>query len=287
MTPEDYQQVYTLKTVQFTTFAFYVSEVLAALIALGPRRFFKLSAWNSFDCFVIVTASSTIALECCYDDRTHALVLGIMFLRCAKILRIMKAIPGFSSLITAIVAVVPSIWRYAAVLGLLVYSVAGLGVLLFKDRTVSSIPPQSTTSAYYLLGLTQLNFDNLGSAIFTVSAQSGPWWPAVMEAVIKGWGSRGPRVYFYSLWFGGLVLGNFTFAFMLDAYAVQRKLGSSRRAMQRIAEEEAGGHGHGHGGGGGAWARGKKGHATHAVVGRGAGGAQEWDAANKDSAGAA
>jgi len=242
MTDEDYKQIYTLKTVQFVTFAFYVAEVFGALVALGPRRFFKLTPWNTFDVLVVLSASATIALECCYDQRTHALVLGIMFLRCAKILRVMKAVPGFSALVTSILSVVPAIWRFMAVLGLLLYAAAALGVLLFRGNLEIDYP------AYQQLGLQELNFDNLGSALFTMTAMAGPWWVPVMEAIVVRVNSYTPRGYFYFLWFASLVLGNFTFAFIMDAFSVQRRLHAAKKAMTAAAEEHGHGHGHGQGG---------------------------------------
>ena len=75
---------------------------------------------------------------------------------------------------------------------------------------------------------------------------AGPWWIPVMEAIQVKTNSYYPRGYFYFLWFMCLVLGNFTFSFILDSFSVQRRLHAAKRAM--MADSEHGhGHGHGHG----------------------------------------
>ncbi|MFO7194245.1 ion transporter [Thermocrispum sp.] len=134
--------------------AIFVAELVAKLVAFGPRFF--SDGWNVFDLVVVVIAlvpaSGPFAV--------------LRALRVLRVLRLISAVPAMRKVVSGLLSAIPGMASIVALLGLVLFVSAVMATNLFRD-----VAPQY--------------FGDLGTSLFALfQIMTGESWPDIADAVM-------------------------------------------------------------------------------------------------------
>ena len=134
--------------------AIFVAELVAKLVAFGPRFF--SDGWNVFDLVVVVIAlvpaSGPFAV--------------LRALRVLRVLRLISAMPAMRKVVSGLLSAIPGMASIVALLGLVLFVSAVMATNLFRD-----VAPQY--------------FGDLGTSLFALfQIMTGESWPDIADAVM-------------------------------------------------------------------------------------------------------
>ncbi|KAH9397655.1 hypothetical protein TYRP_003978, partial [Tyrophagus putrescentiae] len=212
-----------LYVAEFVFLGLFVCEMFIKMYALGGKIYFA-SAFNRFDCFVIVGS----IFEVIYSEIKGG-SFGISVMRALRLLRIFKVTKYWASLRNLVISLLSSMRSIISLLFLLflfilIFALLGMqlfgGAFNFEDET----PPA--------------NFNTFAIALLTVfQILTGEDWNEVMYKAIESQGGIHKGGMIYSVYFIILVLfGNYTLLNVFLAIAVDN-LASAQELT--AAEEEA------------------------------------------------
>lgn len=177
MTVEHYQQpediTVVLETLNIIFTAIFVAE--AVIKILGLRQYYFTYPWNIFDCCVLITSVVGIVFE----EALQKLVISptllrvIRLVRIGRILRLIKAAKGIRKLLFALVISLPALFNIGALLFLVMFVYAIIGMSLFGHVKLSG----SLTE--------RVNFQTFANSmvlLFRLTTSAG--WNDVLEALI-------------------------------------------------------------------------------------------------------
>lgn len=155
----------------FFTFIF-LAECIFKMAALSPARYFNgpSKGWNRFDFFlVVVTTSEFVFSQIASDSDDIPGIDTLRVFRIARIFRLFAKFKGLTNLFLAIVQALPTIMNVGAVLFLLFFIYAVLGMNLFGRVKRGEFVDDRT------------NFETFGVALLTVFRMTtGESWNGIM-----------------------------------------------------------------------------------------------------------
>jgi hypothetical protein len=216
----------------------FTCEVASKIIALGFKKFWRVSWFNRIDCATVLLSLSVIMADRVihtWQDTTYLKQVGTAALlaRLVRILRILDNNAAFRRLTNTIVHVIPALWRFFGILFVVVYMFAIVGMEIFGKRLnlkqLEAMNPENVNtfknSSYYRLNYMENNFDNFPHAMVTLFEQLVVNnWPIVMEGAMAatGWGAA---LYFIAFYLICVVcIMNVLVAFLIDAYQAKEVL---------------------------------------------------------------
>lgn len=238
-TPNERAMINQLQIVQYVTLGIFAMEILVKLGAWGPRNFWKESALHRMD-IVLVIASLIGALLEAGGIVTKAQASAIMVFRLLRLIRILRALPGFGLTIGALGDILPILGRYVIIIIAVFYSFAIIGMTAFGG-ILSSNNVAVANTAYGNVDYYALNFDTLPGALlclFYLLVLND--WPILMEATVAATGTKTSRGYFVSFWIVCVVLClNVVIAFVIEAYSTEKEKRTLIQQMEDIAAAKA------------------------------------------------
>jgi hypothetical protein len=148
----------------------FFAETVLKMLALWPARYFK-AGWNCFDFLVVCVTSIELIVDTVSPGRLEEIpgLTSLRVFRIAKVFRLLAKFQGLTNLFLAVVQALPTIMNVGAILFLLFFIYAILGMNIF---------------GYVKRGefLTErANFESFGVALLTVFRMStGESWNGIM-----------------------------------------------------------------------------------------------------------
>jgi len=261
--------VSTLWIIYYVTFALFGLEIILLLLFTGPLTWIRQSYWNAADIVIFVVALMGTILNTYLnsgpcDARTinnnnyEELVAFALFCRLAKVLRVLRLLPGLERSMNAASRMIKPMARYLLIILCVIWSFSIVGNVYFGGR-LGDNPRLINRTAYSLLGFSPLNFDTpLQGMVVMLQQLNVMEWPVVMEAAVAALDSGWPRSFFMTFWFVGVFVSlNIAIAFVVTGFSAERGRQERRYTLENAVlkelvaklEEHGGGQGGGHGGG--------------------------------------
>jgi hypothetical protein len=239
--------VKTLDSISEAMAYVFAVEVTSKIIALGFKKFWRVSWFNRIDFVTMQLSLSIIVFDKFYhllprsetatgEGSPRQLGTAALLARLVRIFRIMDNNAAFRRLTNTIVHVIPALWRFFGILCVVVYMYAIVGMEIFGKRLsverLKVLYPNDPgrvelfkNSSFYRLNYMENNFDDFPHAIVTLFEQLVVNnWPIVMEGAIAatGWLAS---LYFISFYLISVVcIMNVLVAFLIDAYQAKEVL---------------------------------------------------------------
>lgn len=224
-------------TVRVLLYVFMV-ELVCKIIGLGISGFLS-DGFNVLDLLVIpVAAVADMTRGYNSDDPADGTTASgffekLAFLRMLRLLRALRALKGFGIVLKTLSAIVPTFLRYLAVMTLVYYSFAIIGMELFAGTIQFSARPSAPffydmdsrleKTAYYENNYWNNNFNSLTNALvvlFELMIVNN--WAITMMAYAYAT-SYWSMLYFYAWFFiMVIVVSNIVTAFLIDDFTVMR-----------------------------------------------------------------
>lgn len=170
---------------------FFVFEIMLRMIAEpNPIRFFKLFSfkkkserreivveergfWNWFD--FIITAFSVFSLVVHVFEHPEFLVVGRLF-RVLRILRLLEVSSELKEVERKIVSIIPTIFSFALLLGVLIYIYSIVGIYLFSHHRYENADFSSLGGAFLTL-FTMMTLEGWVEMMYQASSNfEGNWY---------------------------------------------------------------------------------------------------------------
>jgi len=146
--------------------AIFMLEAVLKLVGHGYRLYFK-SGWNRFD-FVIVVAAVFDLAELNFISASFVRLVRLF--RVTRMFRLVKALKGIKALFETLIVSLPAFWNVGALLALLFFIYAYIGVMLF-----SGVVPGENLNEH-------ANFESFGMALLTLfRVATNDEWVGVMQ----------------------------------------------------------------------------------------------------------
>ena len=119
----------------------FIIEAILKILALGLRTYFH-SSWNKFDFFVVLTSLVDIILNFIGKEFLYILRIGpqlariFRVLRVSRLVKLIKRFQGIHKIIGSLIFALPSLINVGALLFLLFFIYAVLGVFIFSEVKV-------------------------------------------------------------------------------------------------------------------------------------------------------
>eukprot|EP01047_Picozoa_sp_COSAG01_P033914 COSAG01_NODE_2519_length_7522_cov_6.051192_1_plen_1559_part_10 len=232
------QSKQTMRYVDFVFVVAYCFEVIAKVGGLGYRAYFR-GYWNQFD-FIIV-AFSIMDLTPIHDHVDTSIFQTMRLLRMLKLVRRMQ---GLRALVQTLFVSLPAIFNLAALLLIVFFVYAVMGVQLFSTAQHGSYLNEDA------------NFENFFKAMFLLlRVTTGEAWNGIMHDLeLGGDGTMGQpstskkyaaRAYFISFYtvtafvfmklFIAVILDNFAHCFSREGHSIEpRVLAEYRRVWYKF-----------------------------------------------------
>jgi voltage-gated sodium channel len=180
----EHQNVFDLLDVLFTVF--FTCEIIVRLIAeRNPINFFKLFSfknrrvivdedgfWNWFDFTIVVV--SIVSLFGHLFEHPEFLVVSRLF-RVLRVLRLLEVSAELKAVERKIVSIVPTIFSFALLLGILLYIYSIIGIYLFSHHQYQNA--DFTTLGHAFITLFQLmTLDGWSDMMYSASASYNDSW---------------------------------------------------------------------------------------------------------------
>ncbi|EGR28449.1 hypothetical protein IMG5_174880, partial [Ichthyophthirius multifiliis] len=172
----EYNQALEQINLVFTSI--FMIELVFKLIALGFKGYW-ISSWNRFDLFIVLSSILDLILNSMGNSMSFlrvgpqlARIMRVM--RVSRLLKLVKTMQGLQKLIETLVFSLPSLINVGALLGLVFFIYAVLGVFIFQQVTVGIIINRYN------------NFSNFSYAMITLfRARTGEDWYKIMLDLSK------------------------------------------------------------------------------------------------------
>lgn len=163
---------YVIILVNFGFGVIFNLEMIAKLIALRWLYFEK--KWNRFDFVLIIASDISFILEIIIATRLRRVMALVRLFRIARLIRLIRFLKGLNGLFTALFLSLPKLANVGAILFLLLFLYALIGVSLFgKMRTFDPVNDQA-------------NFRDFWRAFITlIRCMTGEGWNNIMHAYGK------------------------------------------------------------------------------------------------------
>ncbi len=214
-------------------------EIILKLYAFGFMAFFR-KAWTVFDTVVVGSALITSFIE--WGSSTSALDF-LMVLRVVRIFKVFHAFPRFKNVLNTLLHILPSMATYGAVLFIIMYAFAVIGMELFNGRIFRDKPNCGNVllenSAFVDNGYCPNNFNDLKSAFLVLfEALVVNQWHVLAEGHAKVT-TEWAKLYFVAFHVVCviLILNIFT-AFVLEVFILEYTL-SKTKIKSTLAEKIA------------------------------------------------
>jgi voltage-gated sodium channel len=180
----EHQGVFDVLDILFTTF--FTVEIIIRLVAeKNPIQFFKLfsfknnkividedGVWNWFDFTIVVV--SIISLFGHLFEHPEFLVVSRLF-RVLRVLRLLEVSTELKAVERKIVSIVPTIFSFALLLGILLYIYSIIGIYLFSHHRYENA--DFTTLGHAFITLFQLmTLDGWSDMMYSASANYNDSW---------------------------------------------------------------------------------------------------------------
>ncbi|NOS91856.1 MAG: ion transporter [Cyclobacteriaceae bacterium] len=180
----EHQSIFDVLDILFTTF--FTFEIVIRLIAeKNPIRFFKLfsfknkkivideeGVWNWFDFTIVVV--SIVSLFGHLYEHPEFLVVSRLF-RVLRVLRLLEVSTELKAVERKIVSIVPTIFSFALLLGILLYIYSIIGIYLFSHHQYQNA--DFTTLGHAFITLFQLmTLDGWSDMMYSASASYNDSW---------------------------------------------------------------------------------------------------------------
>ncbi|MCE2895330.1 MAG: ion transporter [Flammeovirgaceae bacterium] len=180
----EHQGVFDVLDILFTTF--FTVEIIIRLVAeKNPIQFFKLfsfknnkividedGVWNWFDFTIVVV--SIISLFGHLFEHPEFLVVSRLF-RVLRVLRLLEVSTELKAVERKIVSIVPTIFSFALLLGILLYIYSIIGIYLFSHHRYENA--DFTTLGHAFITLFQLmTLDGWSDMMYSASASYNDSW---------------------------------------------------------------------------------------------------------------
>jgi voltage-gated sodium channel len=180
----EHQVVFDVLDILFT--AFFTFEIITRLIAeKNPIQFFKLfsfknkeivvdedGVWNWFDFTIVVV--SIVSLFGHLFEHPEFLVVSRLF-RVLRVLRLLEVSTELKAVERKIVSIVPTIFSFALLLGILLYIYSIIGIYLFSHHQYQNA--DFTTLGHAFITLFQLmTLDGWSDMMYSASASYNDSW---------------------------------------------------------------------------------------------------------------
>jgi hypothetical protein len=167
-------------------FAFvFTSECVLKLFAL-QKNYFK-DAWNKFDFVCVVASLTSLIIDLATDLEIGSVMSAIRLFRIARLFRVVKFMKGLNRLFTAFLLSIPKLLNVAAILFLLLFLFAVLGVQLFHKAKFGETHTIHGNFREFLRGFMTL-----------VRSMTGEAWNEIMHDLSKNeahWFANGDTCY--------------------------------------------------------------------------------------------
>ncbi len=178
------QGVFDVLDIVFTTF-FTIEIIIRLLAEKNPLQFFKLfsfqnkkiivnedGVWNWFDFTIVVV--SIISLSAHLFEHPEFLVVSRLF-RVLRVLRLLEVSSELKAVERKIVSIVPTIFSFALLLGILLYIYSIIGIYLFSHHKYQNA--DFTTLGHAFITLFQLmTLDGWSDMMYASSANYNDSW---------------------------------------------------------------------------------------------------------------
>ncbi|WIA07983.1 hypothetical protein OEZ85_007455 [Tetradesmus obliquus] len=128
---EPHEMIVVVEALNYAFTCIYVLEFLIKLGGLGWEGYWK-NSWNKFDLLLLV--SSLVDMIVALVMGSHASFLKVQkimrLLRLARVVKLMRSMKGLRSLFGTLIVSLPAFWNVGALLGLLFFMYAYVGMLL-------------------------------------------------------------------------------------------------------------------------------------------------------------
>jgi len=212
--------------------AVFVVELVLKMYTHGPVQFFKVF-WNVFDFIVILAALGALIYESelqSSDDTKERTLDFILVLRVLRLVRLMNSLPQFQTTLTTIVNIIPSITTYGAVVFVIFYMYAIIGMEIFSDLITYNDNDNNSYCGNELLNNTEFaikgycknNFNDLSkSFVLLFELMVVNQWHVLSEGFVKVT-NKAARLYFISFHLiVVIILVNIFTAFVLEAFILE------------------------------------------------------------------
>jgi voltage-gated sodium channel len=180
----EHQGVFDVLDILFTTF-FTVEIVIRLIAEKNPIQFFKLfsfknkkividedGVWNWFDFTIVVV--SIVSLFGHLFEHPEFLVVSRLF-RVLRVLRLLEISTELKAVERKIVSIVPTIFSFALLLGILLYIYSIIGIYLFSHHQYQNA--DFTTLGHAFITLFQLmTLDGWSDMMYSASASYNDSW---------------------------------------------------------------------------------------------------------------
>ena len=248
-----------LETITTMFVYIFTIEVVAKIVALGFKKFWRVSWFNRIDFFTVQLSLMIFLYDLVFqhtkDSNDSAspkqLAIAALLARLVRILRIMDNNTAFRRLTGTIIHVIPALWRFFGILAIVMYIFAIIGMEFFGHtlkvehfRGNKEAIEKFKNSSYFRLNYHENNFDDFPHALVTLFEQLVVNnWPIVMEGAMAshGWIAS---IYFIAFYLVCVVcIMNVLVAFLIDAYQTKEVLARANStkntddSMKLIAEK--------------------------------------------------
>ena len=173
----------------------FLAEAILKVFALGPTAYWS-DAWHKLDATVVLASTAALILQSVNAQRSASMLKVTILLRMGRILRVLRVLKRFDTVLMAIRRILPMIWRLGCVLFIVLYTWSILGMEAFAG-TLSRSNTRVVASSYGERGFWVLNFDSFYSACITVfSLLLETQSPMLAEGAMAAYDSWGPMVFF-------------------------------------------------------------------------------------------
>lgn len=219
----------------FFTILFLI-ELIMNYIASGGVRFFD-DGWNIFDCVVVFGALFGQILQSILLGLGISLPSGItqmlLLLRLFRLLKVFSTIPSFRVVINCIITIIPSLTAYAAILIILFYIFAAIGMQAYAH--VYSAPEDFHYNSSTSCGHTELigsefvgwhycifNFNSASEAfILLLAVTVGNNWHIFAEGYAVTTNAWTRLFFIFIHWSCVLLVLNVVLAFIIEAFLIE------------------------------------------------------------------
>ncbi|WIA28050.1 hypothetical protein OEZ86_010635 [Tetradesmus obliquus] len=128
---EPHEMIVVVEALNYAFTCMYVLEFLIKLGGLGWEGYWK-NSWNKFDLLLLVSSLADMIVALVMGSHASFLkVQKIMrLLRLARVVKLMRSMKGLRSLFGTLIVSLPAFWNVGALLGLLFFVYAYVGMLL-------------------------------------------------------------------------------------------------------------------------------------------------------------
>lgn len=234
--------IFTL--IYYVTFALFGAEVILLMVFTGPLRWIRQSAWNAADVFIFAFALTGTVVDqyrsVINTEAVFELVAFALLCRLAKVLRVLRLLPGLERACMAGYAMIMPMSRYLIIILCVLWSYALVGTVYFGSGLLRVGNPAIAATAYATLGYFPLNFDTpLQGLVVMVHQLNIMEWPVVMEACVAALNSGWPRFFYMSFWFVGVFIAlNITIAFVVAGFSAERSRQERRGELEAAVLDE-------------------------------------------------